>query len=174
MNPEVLLIHRPAIDFGAFLGVAQKVLGYSPGRAADSARREVSDAERFLSCLAALRQQQSPAGLSPRLFTHVSFSALVLADDQDMLDILACCSGMPFVVADTLARGVQVAVITGSLAQWRDAVVSGATKDTEASVRVCFNKLQGLFTDEHLNVWTDYRSKQAPDQVTFLLEDKRK
>jgi hypothetical protein len=171
MQPEVFLINRPAIDFGVFLGVSTQVLGYSPAAATQS-RRELTDTERFLSCLAAMRDPQAAAGLPPKLFTHVAFSIFVVADDQDMLDIL-CCAGMPFAVADTVARNVQAAVVSGTLAQWRDAVVSGSSLDVEPTVRRCFNKLHGLFCDEGLNIWTDYRTREAPDRITFLLEDKR-
>lgn len=173
MQAEPILINRPAIDFTVFLGVTEKVLGYNPAKTADGARREVSDAERFLSCLASMRDARAPSGLAPKLLTHVSFSVFVVGDERDLLDILECCSGMPFVVADTTLRGVQCAVVNGTLAQWRDAVVSGSVKDAEPSVRRCFNKIHDLFCDEHLNVWSDYRTKTAPDQVTFLLEDKR-
>jgi hypothetical protein len=173
MNPEALLINRPAIDFGVFLGVSHKILGYSPAAPSDQSHRELADAERFLSCLAALRDPKATPGLPPKLLTHVSFSALVVADERDLLDILEGCAGMPFVVADTLARGVQAAVISGTLAQWRDAVKSGSSPDAEPSVRLCFNKIHSLFCAEGLNVWTDFRTHEAPDRVTFYLEDKR-
>lgn len=173
MTPEVILINRPAVNFGVFLGISAQVLGYSPASAADQSPRDLADTERFLSCLASLRDQRAPAGLPPKLFAHVSFSAFVVADERDLLDILECCAGMPFVAANTLARGVQAAVVSGTLSQWRDAVKSGSSPGVEPTVRHCFNKLYGLFCDEGLNVWTDYRTREAPDRITFLLEDKR-
>jgi hypothetical protein len=33
--------------------------------------------------------------------------------------------------------------------------------------------LYSLFTSVGLNVWGDFRTRDAPDRVTFLLEDKR-
>ena len=172
MNPEAVLIHRPYIDFGVFIGVTHKVLGYNLASAADAIQRRVSDAERFLTCLASLRDPQATVGLPPKLLAHVSFSVLIVADDRDLIDILECAA-MPFAVADTLARGVQVAVVTGTLNQWRDAVTSGSSPDTEVTVRSCFNKVYSLFCNEGLNVWTDFRTRPATDQVTFYLEDKR-
>jgi len=173
MNADAVLIQVPSIDFRTFLGLTHKVLGRSPAAASDACGRELSDAERFLSCLAALRDEHAPVGLSPHLLTHVSFSALVGADERDMLDILQCCAGMPFVVVETTVRGVQAAVVTGTLAQWRDAVASGSSVNVEQPVRHCFNKLYSLFTSVGLNVWGDFRTRDAPDRVTFLLEDKR-
>jgi hypothetical protein len=89
-----------------------------------------------------------------------------------MLDILQCAAGMPFVINDTISRGIQVAVITGTLAQWRDAVKSGSSPGVEVPVRQCFNKIHFLFESAGLKVWSDCRERPAPDQ-TFYLEDKR-
>jgi hypothetical protein len=91
-----------------------------------------------------------------------------------MLDILQVSAGMPFVVTDTLMRGVQLAVITGTLAQWRDAVKSGSSRNSEFNVRACFNRVMALFKTAGLGgVWNDYESHAMPDR-TFFLEDKRK
>ncbi|MHB8108086.1 MAG: hypothetical protein ACYDH4_11770, partial [Candidatus Cryosericum sp.] len=156
-----------------FIGLSHGALGRSPAAASDGCRRSLSEAERFLSCLAALRDERAAVGLTPHLLQHVSFSVFMGADAPDMLDILQCCAGLPFVVADTTVRGVQIAVVTGTLAQWRDAVVAGCGKTTASSVRACFNKLHGLFAATGLNVWGDYQTRQAPDQTFLLLEDRR-
>ena len=110
-----------------------------------------------------------PVGLEPRLLSHVSFSVFVVADEQDMLDILERCAGMPFVVEETTVRRVQCAVLTGTLAQWRDAVKNGSRRDVERNVRYCFNRIRGLFVSENVNVWTDCRERTALDE-TFYLE----
>lgn len=171
MKPDAVLINKPSIDFTTFLGLSFEALGYSPSAKADASPRNLTDAERFLSCLAAIRDQRSPVGLFPSLLVHVSFSILVAADSRDMLDILQC-STMPFVVADTLVGSVQIAVITGTLAQWRDAVRAGSDPSVELPVRQCFNRVYSLFETAGLNVWADLRARNASDQ-TFYLEDKR-
>ena len=172
MMPDAVLVQVPSIDFRTFIGLGHKVLGRSPSATSDACRRELSDAERFLSCLAAMRDERAPVGLSPHLLKHVSFSAFIGADERDMLEILQL-AGMPFVVVDTIVRGVQAAVVTGTLDQWRDAVVSGCAKGIPTPVRHCFNKLHGLFTAAGLNVWQDYSPRRDTDQTYLLLEDKR-
>jgi len=172
VNPSAILISQPLIDFGTFIGLSHKMLGRSPASASDACRRELSDAERFLSCLAAMRDDKAPVGFLPSVLAHVSFSVLVAADERDMLEILQLAN-MPFVTAETLARGVLAAVITGTLGQWRDAVKSGSSPTAEPAVRYCFNKIYGLFNATGLNVWGDFRPREAPDQ-TFYLEDKRR
>ena len=114
------------------------------------------------------------SALPPRLLSHVSFSAFIGADERDMLDILQCCAGMPFVTAETTCAACRSAVVTGTLAQWRDAVASGCPKTVSLPCAHCFNKLYGLFTAAGLNVWGDFQARQAPDQTFLLLEDKRR
>jgi hypothetical protein len=173
MNPDCVLIQMPIIDFQTFIGLSHRLLGRSPAAPSDACRRELSDAERFLSCLATMRDERAPVGLSPHLLKHVSFSVFIGADEQDMLEILQLCAGMPFVVAETIVRGVQAAVVTGTLDQWRDAIVSGCSKGVPSPVRRCFNRLHALFVAAGLNVWGDYTPRSAPDQTFLLLEDKR-
>jgi len=173
MKPEAIIIGRPAIDFTTFLGVAVKVLGHSPGTAGDTSGKCLADATRFLGCLAAMRDPQAPAELVPKYLNHAAFSVLVVATEPDMLDILECASSMAFVTAETTVVGVLAAVITGTLAQWKNAVLSGSVSDTQPAVRFLFNRIHGLFCDDGLNVWTDFRRREARDQVTYYLEDKR-
>jgi hypothetical protein len=171
MLPNAVLIQQPAIDFTTFLGVSTQALGRSPSSQADASQRQLHDTEKFLSCLAAMKDQNAPVGVSPHLLAHVSFSVLIMSDERDMQDILELCSGMPFVITDTIARSVQAAVVTGNLAQWRDAVLSGCQTHVEATVRALFNRILSLFESVNLNVWKDCERK--PAGPTFLLTDQR-
>jgi hypothetical protein len=65
MMPDAVLIQVPSIDFRTFVGLSHKVLGRSPAASSDACRRELSDAERFLSCLAAMRDERHPWGCRP-------------------------------------------------------------------------------------------------------------
>ena len=172
MKPNAALVNRPSIDFKTFLGLSYQATGRNLSAKADASTRDLSDAERFISCLAAIRDPQAAAVFVPSLLTHASFGVYVAADDCDMLDILQSSAGMPFVMANTMANNVKIAVITGTLAQWRDAVTSGSVPSALTPVRQCFNKIYALFEAVGLDVWTGFRAKSAPDQ-TFYLEDKR-
>ncbi len=119
MKPSVAVISEPVIDFTTLIGVAQQALGYSPGAKADQVRRDMPDAERLISCLSAFHDQAAPAGLTPNLLAHVSFSVLVVADERDIIDILEAASGMAIVTADTVSRGVMIAVLSGTLTPGR-------------------------------------------------------
>lgn len=173
MQPEVLIVQRPDVDFPTFLAVAMKVLGHSPASAADASPHRLVTASRFLSCLAAMKDVEAGVGLNPKLLAHVMYSVLIVADEPDVLDVMECTGGIPFVTTETIARGVLLAVMSGTLAQWKHAVVAGSTPEMSPGVRYVFNQIQQLFQSERINLWTDYRQRQAADHVTFLLEDKR-
>lgn len=173
MIPNALLVTQPTIDFSTFLGLSQQALGYNPSQSADASPVQRSEAERFLSCLAALRDENAQAGLPSHLLSHVSFSVLVAADDRDMLNVLQITSAMPFVVAETLVRGVQLSVITGTLSQWQVAVKSGSSKSSNFNVRAFFNRVMAIFQEAGLDVWKEYECHSMPDR-TLYLEDKRR
>jgi len=92
------------------------------------------------------------------------YSLLVIADDCEMLDILSICS-MPFVIQETSQRGVQLAVISGTLQQWRDAVKAGSAREYTRDVRAFFNHLMSLFD---ASVWQDFDRQQLPDKTLYL------
>ena len=173
MKPQIIIIARPDIDFSTYLGIGLKVFGRSLGTAADVSAVDLSDSSRFLSCLASMRNPKASVDLNSRLLPHVAFSLLIVADELDMWDILEYTAGMPFVSAETSARGVLMTVISGSLAQWKIAVLAGSNFDTEETVRYTFNFIYGLFREEGLNLWVNFQQRTSPDRVTFFLEDKR-
>ena len=175
MKSEAIIIGRTAIDFSTFLGIALKVLGHSPAASADASGRHLTDASRFISCLATIRDEKAKITTdpNPKLLPHVSYSVLLIVDAADSLEILECATEMPFVATETMVRNVWMLIITGTLSQWKNAVRSGSSCEVETSVRYTFNKIQGLFQEEGVNLWTEYRQRPSPDQITYLLEDKR-
>lgn len=177
MGPGVVLVLKPAIDFTTFTNLSEKVLGFNPAGRANRSVINFSDAERFISSLAAYRDPDSQPGISPgtpTLLNMLAYGVQVVAEERDMMDILETASGMPFVIADTTVRGIMVAVICGTLAQWRDAVKTGTDGQLEHNVRACFCNIKGLFDHEGLSaVWKDF-SIRAHSDNTFSIEDKRK
>lgn len=174
MIPQPILITQPAVNFAQLASLTHQALGYSVTQSTDGYHRKLSDAEKFISSLDALRDPDAPVGLPPELLAHVDFAVLIAAIDRDMQDILSICSGMPFVVNDTTARGIQIAVIKGNLQQWRDAVAGGCSDRTQPMVRAGFNNIHRMFIEADLgSVWCDFTTTRRPDNTYLLLEDKR-
>jgi len=174
MPVEAVLIQQPAIDFTTLLTISGQALGHNIAREADTSHRKMADAEKFLSCLSALRDEV--VAPTPNLLSHVSFSVLLIADNYDLLDILECASGMPFVRAETTApQDIDLCVISGTLQQWRDAVATGTSESVSSNVRLCYSKILLLFDRVGLsNVWKDYEKRPSADHSGFYLEDKRR
>lgn len=172
MPSHALLIQQPSIDFTQFLGMTFEMFDRNLSEGADASHKNLTDTERFLSCLATLQDEGAPVCLPPHLLTHVTFSVLVAINERDMLDALSCCAEMPFVTGDTVVRGVQASVVTGTLAQWRSAVLSGCRLEAQPDVRGLFNQILSLFEAACLDVWADCQRRDGPNN-TLLLEDQR-
>jgi len=175
MPVEAVLITGPAIDFDTLLIVTRDALGYSIANAADSSYRKMVDAEKFLYCLAALKEFKEEAGeIAPNLLAHVSFSVMVIAEGLDLLDILDQTLGMAFTRGETSVSNVNLAVISGTLGQWKTAVASGTNEDAPPTVRACYSKILLLFDRAGLlSMWNDYDRTTAPDRNGLLLERRK-
>jgi len=174
MQASAVIVVRPAADLDTLIALSHDMLGYSLAASVDTSRLKHSDTTRFISCLAALRDQNAPAGITPNLLQFASYVLLIAADERDLIEILEATGGMPFVIAETVQRGVYEAVVAGTLGQWRDAVKSGANQHAEHNVRALYCKIMTLFDAEGLSdVWKDFTVKPLKDH-TFFLEDKRK
>ena len=171
MTPSAALITTPVTDFNTLLTLCQQALGYSVSEAVDKSLIERSEPERFISCLAAMQDRKAKPGLAPHLLSHASFSVLVAANEETMLSMLEV-SEMPFVVTNTVLRGVQLALISGTLNQWHTAVKLGSTCACQPDVRAGFNRIMDVFKAAGLDVWKECASRPLPDG-TLLLEDKR-
>jgi hypothetical protein len=172
MIPRSIFVAQPAVAFSVLLDTCNEILDHSVTAGIDATARQFSDAERFLSILAAMREQDAPASLAPNLLTQVSFSVLTVSDGADMMDILEACSGMAFTHAETKLRSILVAVITGTVQQWRDSIVTG-TQHLQPTIRHGFNQLHDLFVQAGLGtVWNDYEQKIHDDNSYTLIEYK--
>ena len=81
-------------------------------------------------------------------------------------------SGMSLVRTETTVSGVDIALLTGTLAQWKAAVVSGTSAAAPATVRTCYSKVLLLFDRVGLtSVWSDHDRRANP--CGFLLEHNR-
>jgi hypothetical protein len=169
MPVEAVLITGPAIDFNTLMSLTHEALGYNIASAVDSSHRKMVDAEKFLMCLASMKEEDGE--ITPNLLSHVSFSVLVIADEADLFDILERTHLMSFVRADTLVSNVSLGVLTGTLAAWRDAVAAGTNEAAPPTVRTCYSKILLLFDRAGLtSVWSDFKRNTAPDRSGFLLE----
>lgn len=167
MIVDVALIQRPNVDFAKFLTVTREALGYSPAKAADASRVKLSDTERFISCLDALRNPESVPGLREDLLSHVQFGVLFAVDERDLVEVLEVAQ-MQFVTTETRIRGVSMGVISGTLAQWRDAVIRGTQKT--GAVQAMYCRVLAAFESDGIKLWAHCKRMPSPDPRLFSLE----
>ena len=163
---DAVFIAKPCFDFNSFLGITGSALGYSPAGASDASVKKLSDAERFISCLAAVRDSEALAGFQEGLLTHISYSILLAAPESAILDILSYVSGMSFIVVNTVVRGASIIILTGTIEQWKNAIADGLS--CKSKVRAYYTILYRLFIQERLNVWKDYRVNTGRDKCLLL------
>lgn len=172
MNCDAVLIQTPTVDNRIFLGYTKKMLGYALASAADQKKPILKEGAHHLACVAAFKNQSAPATVVESIpyLDMLHYGFLLIADERDMQNILEATHGMPFVVVETMMRGMQAALATGSLRQWRTAVKLGCQANTSPAVRECFDKVYVAFEKIGLKAFFGQLTKRQLSDHTFLLE----
>jgi len=134
-SPAVALVLFSALDLATFLPIARQLLGFSPASNADA--KSLKKIAHQLACLEAFAKHNADGVLSAGF--------LIAAHDQDMREILQACSGMEYLITETLETNVSAVVIVGTLKQWR-AIVSEVR-----SVKIVLAQVRKLLLAEGLH-----------------------
>lgn len=173
MTPGVAMILQPEMDFGTLLPLTRKVLGYSIAKQADAAAIPLAPIAHQLACLAGFKDGTSSPTVKggERYLDLLSVGFLVGADERDMVYILEATLGMSYIVTDSIQRGVQAALIIGTLAQWQRAVRSACKTSTSTAVRQVYNAVYRQLSDQNLRpIFGDLREHTQSDKTFLLLE----
>ena len=168
MTPTAMIIQRSVLDTPVFLGACIEMLGYSPARGPDAQKLE--EMAHSLSCLTAFKDRDATPGVkeSKGIYELFSIGCLIIADERDMQDILEV-AGLPFIFTETTVRGIQAAVVSGTLQEWRTAILKGCAKTAPQYIRICYDTIYLQFRSIGLEGVFD-RSQRILDDNTFLLE----
>jgi len=170
MHAEALILLVPSMNTASFLTLANEMLGYSPARTADAAG--VRDQTHLLACLSAFRNQSTvPSVKAARdIYDLVSYASLFVADERDMPTILETLGGMPFALTNTKVRGIQTAIASGTLRDWKIAILRGCRADQPDYVRQVFDKIYMQFCDLGLSDAFAIKTRKMLSDKTFTLE----
>jgi hypothetical protein len=173
MNPVAMIVVKPALDQLAFLPLCREMLGYSPARRADGAN--LKEIPHLMTMLAGFRSEKVAPGVrgATDIYDLLHFGCLIAADERDMLPILEITSGMPFALTETVARGVLAVIVTGSLRQWRRAILRGCRAETTTQTRCAFGHLYTAFSALGLADLFGASKRVAPDHTFLLITDGR-
>lgn len=167
--PDVALISKPNVDLPRLLSLAEKMLGYSPARAADTAN--LKDQPHLLACLASFRDPEVPATVKAcrDIYDLLHYGFLIAADEEEMLLLLEVLGGMSFAYTLTRIRGVSAIIVVGTFHQWKYAVLRGCRQEQPDFVRVCFDKVYTQFQGLGLSdAFGKLAKKQMRDQSFYL------
>ena len=140
MKPTGIIVQQTVLNTQTFLAACVEMLGYSPAKAADS--QSLKEIAHDLSCLSAFRDKGANPGVknAKEIYELITVGVLVWADERDMPEILEV-AGMPFALTETKIRGIQAALISGTLATWCNSVLRGCSRDVPTLIRSCYDTI---------------------------------
>lgn len=166
----VALVQFSSVDLKTLLPLGRQAFDRNLADKADSAGHEPP--LHHMLCIAAMKTPTSKTSeeIAPyvNLF-HAGF--LIAAEERDCAEILEF-AGMPSILVETIERGIFAMFISGSLTQWRDAVLRGCQSTARRETRHVYNQIYTKFKDMGLAGIFSVKSKPHPRDTTFLLEYK--
>lgn len=152
MTPGVALIIKPELDLNLLLPLARKLLGYSLAKEADGLTVPLSVLAHQLACVAAFKDEKAPATVhhARPYLGLLAVGFIVATDERDMVLILEAARGMECVVTETIQRGVQAAIISGTLANFRRAIKLACQTSAPTPVRQVFNAMYKQLAEQGL------------------------
>ena len=160
----VKLVMFSAYNTDVYLQIARSVLGHGIATRADA--ESTSDETHNMLCV---------AGLVDGMLDDVEqlyYAAYgVAADERDMPEIIQV-GGLSHIWVDSTERGVRVAVMSGSLPAWRDAICRGCRPGCGSEVRKVYNKVYIDLTQRSLDSIFEGAVRRPQEDNTFLLEFK--
>jgi len=173
VKSRVTFISGSIIKWDTFLKETTDLTGRSPTRGADASGLNLSDYARFIAALGEFRDGQvlnpiDTLQAAGNILCHVYLSFLISGSSALIFRVgeLTELSMSMAKLADNKGR---VALVSGNLRQWKDAVVE-LCKVTQT--RVVGNTVSGFFSKLGLQyVFSDFNRKALPSGL-FLLEYK--
>ncbi|MGN6136574.1 MAG: hypothetical protein ACTHOU_18980 [Aureliella sp.] len=164
------LISKPHVDFHTLLKVAFDGTGKKLAAFADGSNRPFTDDKKFATCLSALIDQD-PVSLHPMVATHLHFAGLLVCEELDLIDVLQAGGKLAYLgTPASKARGAMIAFLSGTLGDWRDAVISGLLQPTTQPI---FETVYRTFISAgYASAWAGYR-EVVPIGGQLKLEAKR-
>lgn len=175
MNVDALFIGRLAIDTETFLGASKEVLGRSLSKKLDAQGKDVTSVSGYLALLSALKNPDLDFNLileNPGSLLQHQFYVFLIACSRNTLNELLEETKLSIQSAESNS-GIMLAVISGTLEDWRSAIINICSEKTSFNLRLLFDKILLLFEQEGLSrLWSQYTKKTLPDKTFKLLERK--
>lgn len=152
--PAFQIITEPKINWPRLYSLSRMALDRSISASCDSLPYEPKPGEQYIRSLMGLNEPDGE-DWNPALYGHLCYGAAWVGTHAESLATVTCCPGMAIEL--TPAAGEQLlGIVTGSLGQWRDAIVCG-TNHRGLGIQEAFCQLMRAFELRGLGpVWRDY------------------
>jgi hypothetical protein len=169
----VRLITVPSIDWENYLKDVAELTGHSPTSSIDRSIIKWKDLAKYLISLGEFKGDLDPNSSlrNSSLLSHLFFSFLIDTTASTMFKIMELTDLSVSAAVRKNPKG-RIAVVSGNLKQWKDAVVSALRSKQNPDVLWIFKECHQVFCEMGLTaVWSDYR-KIPVTELTYLLEYK--
>jgi len=174
MADQVIPITLSQVDWTNYLSVSKRLLGRSPATGVDNCPAQLSSISKYLASLAEFKlgrtsDVQSNLRRPGPWLRHFSLSFMVVSSTTTIL-FFAETTSLDVLSAPAAEDEGRVAILSGTLADWRDAVIICCNPDVPKRLRLLFNTIKRAFDQLGLNdIWFEYRAKDLHDD-TYCLE----
>lgn len=169
MQPDVRLLIQPSVDWNLFLNTTKQGLGRSVTKELDSRRQDVKSPLGFVHCLGEMLGDTEPQGRLS-ILRQMSFSFLVITDEETLTELLRTTSGLSVVSATTVKKNVELSVITSSLDAWLIAIAACTTGNESYELRYLFDAIMLIFESMGFHrLFLRWVKQSMPDQTFKLI-----
>lgn len=171
MGDQVIPITICNVAWQQYLSSTSEWLGQPPSRGIDASGSKFCDFAKYTASLGEFEAQRI---LDPKRtlrsegpwLRHTFYSFLILTSEQTILKVAETTD------LDVISVGSEdgrVAVVSGNLKSWKDAVIVMCREEVSKRSRALFNTIKEMFDNIGLaDIWFDYRASSNQDS-TFLL-----
>jgi len=166
----VALVQFSNVNVPKLLALGRQTLDRNLAESADSAGHDPP--LHHMLCIAALKSPGARTSVDVKPYTNLFHAGfMIIADERDMSEILEL-AGMPSILTETVERDMAQVFISGSLSQWRDAVMRGCQLEVSREARHTFNLIYTQFKTIGLAGIFSVKSKPHARDQTFTLDSK--
>lgn len=174
--PAAILVSKPDVDFKNLLFLCKSFLNRSISAGLDKQNRPAKDAAGYICLLDEFAAPGSEPSFSLQeagdLLKHLHFSFLCAMMRRDYITLLEK-TGLHFTVSEEMPEGNVLAMVSGTLSEWRTCVICLSTTRANQSERHFANKiLEQLDLQGLSQLFAAYSRARERDGTVLLLERK--
>ena len=166
MDYEIYPLSITQVEWGTFVNVCRDHLGYSPTRGIDACHLDLKDPAAYLGCLDMENHPLVSLRHEGPQHDHVSMSFIMVLDDEGLLLVV----GTPLKVLYKTHHRRHVAIVTGTMEQWKRTIVYACRVDAPRERRLIMNQVLRYFEQGGFREVFSTYSKHEQVDGTFILK----